>query len=284
MPELAIVGVVTAPDRPRGRSGTLSPTAVAVRAAELGLETLRPERVRTLEAAAAIAGLEPDLGVLADYGRIVPAGILDLPPHGILNVHPSLLPRHRGATPIPATIAAGDASAGVSIIRMDDGIDTGPIVAQEAWPLDGSERAPDLEAAAARRGADLLGRTIPAWLAGTIHAVPQDEASATSTRPFRREDGRLDPARPAVELERQVRANAPWPGAFLETADGRLAIIAASVGPTGGPPGTITLDGLSTADGVLRFDQVQPAGGRPMAWSAYLRGHPGIIDSAVTGR
>ena len=284
MPALAIVGVVTAPDRPRGRSGTLTPTAVAVRAAQLGLPILRPERVRTPEATEVIARLEPDLGVLADYGRIVPAGILELPPHGILNVHPSLLPRHRGATPIPATIAAGDESAGVSIIRMDDGIDTGPIVAQEAWALDGSERAPDLEASAARHGADLLARTIPAWLAGAIPAVPQDEASATSTRPFRREDGRLDPTRPAVVLERQVRANAPWPGTFIETADGRLAIIGASIGPPDATPGTITADGLVTADGVLRFDQVQPAGGKPMSWAAFVRGRPGIVGSAVTGR
>jgi methionyl-tRNA formyltransferase len=284
MPELRIVGVVTAPDRPKGRSGTPAPTAVAVRAAALGLPILRPERVRTPEATETIARLEPDLGILADYGRIVPVGILEQPPHGILNVHPSLLPRHRGATPIPATIAAGDDSAGVSIIRMDDGIDTGPIVAQDAWELDGRERAPGLETAAARHGADLLARTIPAWLAGAIQAVPQDEASATSTRPFRREDGRLDPARTAVELERQVRANEPWPGTFLETADGRLAIIGASIGPPDGAPGTITPRGLATADGVLRFDRVQPAGGKPMSWEAYLRGRPGIVGSAVTGR
>jgi methionyl-tRNA formyltransferase len=285
MPTLVIVGVVTAPDRPSGRSGTLTPTPVAVRAAALGLPVLRPERVRTPDAVAAIAALTPDLGVLADYGRIVPASILELPAHGILNVHPSLLPRHRGATPIPATIASGDASAGVSIILMDDGIDTGPIVAQAAWPLEGTERAPDLEATAARRGADLLHRTIPGWLAGKQPAVAQDDAAATSTRPFRREDARLDPARPALELERQVRANAPWPGTFLETTEGRLAVLSASVAPpVGAAPGTLTVDGLETVDGLLRLDLVQPAGGRPMAWSAYLRGRPGIVGSAVTGR
>ena len=285
MPGVDVVAVVTTPDRPKGRTGALTPTPVAVRAAASGIPILQPERIRDPEAVAAIAALRPELGVLADYGRIVPRQILDLPPRGILNVHPSLLPRHRGATPIPATIAAGDASAGVSIIRMDDGIDTGPIVAQQAWPLGGDERAPDLEAIAARRGAELLARTVEAWRSGAIPAVPQDEAAATSTRPFRREDGRLDPARPAAELERQVRANAPWPGTFLETADGRIAILAASVGPAvDAAPGTLTADGLATRDGVLRFDQVQPAGGKPMPWSAYLRGRPTVLGTMVTGR
>ena len=285
MPGVDVVAVVTTPDRPKGRAGALTPTPVAVRAAASGIPILQPERIRDPEAVAAIAALRPELGVLADYGRIVPRRILDLPPRGILNVHPSLLPRHRGATPIPATIAAGDASAGVSIIRMDDGIDTGPIVAQQAWPLGGDERAPDLEATAARRGAELLARTVEAWRSGAIPAVPQDEAAATSTRPFRREDGRLDPARPAAELERQVRANAPWPGTFLETADGRIAILAASVGPAvDAALGTLTADGLATRDGVLRFDQVQPAGGKPMPWSAYLRGRPTVLGTTVTGR
>ena len=285
MPEVELVAVVTTPDRPKGRARVLTPTPVAARAAALGIPLLRPERIRDPEAVTAIAELRPDLGVLADYGRIVPRQILDLPAHGILNVHPSLLPRHRGATPIPATIAAGDATAGVSIIRMDDGIDTGPLVARDAWPLDGNERAPDLESYAARRGAELLARTLEPWRSGAIQAVPQGETDATTTRPFRREDGRLDPGRPAVELERRVRANAPWPGSFVETGDGRVGILAASAGPAADqPPGTLTADGLATADGVLRFDQVQPAGGKPMPWSAYLRGRPTIVGTTVTGR
>jgi methionyl-tRNA formyltransferase len=285
MPGVDVVAVVTTPDRPKGRTGTLTPTPVAARATALGIPILQPERIRDPEAVAAIAAFRPDLGVLADYGRIVPRQILDLPARGILNVHPSLLPRHRGATPIPATIAAGDGSAGVSIIRMDDGIDTGPIVAQDAWTLVGDEAAPELEATAARRGAELLARTVERWRSGAIPAVPQDEAGATTTRPFRREDGRLDPGRSAVELERQVRANAPWPGTFVEIGDGRIGILAASVGSAvDAAPGTLTADGLATAVGILRFDQVRPAGGKPMPWSAYLRGRPTVVGTTVTGR
>ncbi len=290
MPAIALVGVVTAPDRPSGRSGALAPTAVAVRATELGLPLLRPERVRVPEAVAAIEALEPDLGVLADYGRIVPQAILDLPPHGILNVHPSLLPRHRGATPIPATIAHGDPRTGVSIIRMDAGIDTGPIVAQAAWPLDGTERAPELEATAAVTAPTCSGGRSRTGSRGRDQPSRRTMPRATMTRPFRREDGRLDPRRTAVELERQVRANGPWPGTFIETGEGRLAVLAAAVAPAGvgladaDAPGTLTADGLTTADGLLGLAQVQPAGGKPMSWDAYLRGRPVLIGSAVTGR
>ena len=188
-----------------------------------GSRVLRPERLRDPEAVAAIAALEPDLGVLADYGRIVPRQILDLPAHGILNVHPSLLPRHRGATPIPATILAGDATAGVSIIRMDDGIDTGPLVAQHAWPLEGNERAPDLESDAARRGAELLALTLEPWRSGEIQAVPQDEADATTTRPFRREDGRLDPAGPRSSSSAGSARTRRGPGASSRPATGASA-------------------------------------------------------------
>jgi methionyl-tRNA formyltransferase len=301
MPELDLVGVVTAPDRPKGRKATITPTPVAARAEALGLPILKPERIRDPEVLGALTALRPDLGILADYGRIVPQAILDLPPLGILNVHPSLLPRHRGATPIPAAIAEGDPFAGVSVIRMDDGIDTGPIVSQESWMLAGTETAPELEATAATRGADLLRRTIPSWLAGDAALFDQHDAPATMTRPFRREDARLDPTRSAVELERQVRANVPWPGTFVETTLGRLGVIVAFVadaqpgdvagtfvrqdGPAGMPlPLPDTLPALATSDGRLVLAVVQLAGRRSATGPDFLRGHPGIIGSAVTGR
>ena len=167
-PRLRLVAVVTAPDRPAGRSRTVTPTPVAARARELGVALLQPAKVRAPEAVADIAAFRPDLGVLADYGQIIPVALLDLPPHGILNLHPSLLPRHRGATPIPATIAAGDAEGGVTIIRMDEGIDTGSIVAARSWPLDGTARAPELEARAAAEGADLLAGIVGRWLDGRV--------------------------------------------------------------------------------------------------------------------
>jgi methionyl-tRNA formyltransferase len=286
-PRLELVAVVSAPDRPAGRNREVTPTPVAARASALRLPLVQPVRVRAPEAISELAALQPDLGVLADYGQIVPRPLLELPPHGILNVHPSLLPRHRGATPIAATIASGDDRAGVTIIRMDDGIDTGPIVARQSWPLSGTERAPDLEAQAAREGAQLLSRTIDPWLAGTAPAIPQTPAGATVTRPFRRDDGRLDPDRTAVELERRVRALEPWPGTFLETPVGRLAIHETSLGDSesADESGVLVRHGdrlaLATTDGRLILDRVQLAGRRVLGGDEFLRGQPRLVGARV---
>ncbi|MBI2782412.1 MAG: methionyl-tRNA formyltransferase [Chloroflexi bacterium] len=284
-PRLHLVAVVTAPDRPAGRSKALTPTPVAVRARELGVAILQPAKVHAAEAVAEVAALRPDLGVLADYGQIVPRSLLDLPPRGILNVHPSLLPRHRGATPIPATIAAGDTEAGVSIIRMDEGIDTGPIVASRRWPLDGTERGPDLEARAAAEGAALLQVTIAEWLDGSVAAREQGTHGATVTRPFRRADARLDPSRSARELERQVRANASWPGTFIETPLGRVAVLEASVAeprPGDRPGAVVEHEGrlaLATSEGRLVIDAAQREGRRAVTGEEFLRGQRQLVGS-----
>lgn len=286
-PRLRLVGVVTSPDRPAGRGKTLRPTPVALRARAMWVPLLQPTRVRTPESMAAIAALRPELGVLADFGQIVPRELLALPRLGILNVHPSLLPRHRGATPIPATIAEGDERAGVSIIRMDEGIDTGPIVDVVEWPLIGTERAPELEARAARTGAELLGQVLGGWLAGGAAATPQGEEGATVTRTLRRTDGRLDPTRTAAELERRVRAHVPWPGSFLETEAGRLAVHAASVAPSTADDivGTLVAHGaglaLATADARLVLDEVQLAGRKAMLAAEFLRGQAALLGRAT---
>lgn len=286
-PDLRVVAVVTAPDRPAGRSKVPTATPVAVRARALAIPLLQPDRLRAPEAVAELAGLAADLGVLADYGQIVPRSVLDLPRHGILNVHPSLLPRHRGATPVPATIAAGDSEGGVSIIRMDEGIDTGPIVASRAWPLHGLERAPALEGEAAARGAALLGETIGPWLAGLVVAREQGSDGATVTRPFRRDDARLDPARPASELERQVRANDPWPGTFMGTDLGRVAVLASSV--ANGAKGDVAGDlvehegrlALATVSGRLVIEEARREGRRAAAGDEFLRGQRQLVGTAA---
>ncbi|HEY5495882.1 MAG TPA: methionyl-tRNA formyltransferase, partial [Candidatus Limnocylindrales bacterium] len=210
--EVRLVAVVTAPPRPVGRARVLRRTPVGERAVALGLPLLTPERLRDASVVAVVAALHPEIGVLADYGKLLPQAILDLPQRGILNLHPSLLPRHRGATPVPAAILEGDAQSGVSLFRMDAGMDTGPIVAAEAVALSGDEDAPGLEARLAAVGAGLLGRSLGPWLRGALPAIAQSPDRMSVTRPFRREDGRLDPARPAAALERQVRACRPWPG------------------------------------------------------------------------
>jgi len=288
LPGIAVVGVVTVLGRPSGRHGVVRPSAVAEAAVGLGLAVVSPPLLRDASAVAAIASFGSHLGVLADYGRIVPRSILDLPDHGILNVHPSLLPRWRGAAPIPATILAGDRETGVTVIQMDEGLDTGPIVAVERWRLSGRETAPEVELRTAAIAAELIARTIGPWLEGTILARPQ-EADATMTRPLRREDGRLDPSLPVRDLERRVRALDPWPGTYLETSLGRLIVHRAAVVPGDHADpiavGTIIAVGaalvLRASDGWLRLDEVQPAGGRRMTAAALLRGRPGFAGLRI---
>jgi methionyl-tRNA formyltransferase len=307
-PAIALVGVVTRAPRPAGRGGLLRPSAVGNVARSKWLSLLEPRRLRDEDAIAQVRALRPELLVLADYGQLVPAELLTLPPHGALNVHPSLLPRHRGASPIPAAILAADRETGVTIIRMDEGIDSGPIVAQERIDLAGDETAPQLVERLSNLGADLLGRSLQPWISGTITARPQDAANATPTRPLRREHGRIDPSRTVAEIARQVRAYQPWPGSFLQTEGGRLIVWAATplpAGDAGGaradstspaldrpdsdrpgdPTGTLVEDdgglALVAADGQLRLDQVQPAGGRRMTGAELRRGRPALIGSRV---
>ena len=291
-PGIDLVGVVTAPSRPAGRSGAPRRTPIADLAEELRLgPVLTPVRLRSTDGIADVLALRPGLAILADYGQIVPPALLDLP-HGALNLHPSLLPRHRGATPIPAAILAGDRETGVSLFRMDAGLDHGPVIATSAVGLRGTETAPDLEASLAAIAAELLVGTLPAWLAGEAAAIPQDDDGATLTRPLRRDDGRLDPARPAAHLERQVRAYQPWPGSFVDSAIGRLVVWAAAVaGERGRParaaPGDLvaseaSLD-LVTVSGRLRLLEVQPAGGRRMPIAELLRGRGRRLVSGSAG-
>lgn len=285
-PEVEVVGVISVPDRAAGRRREPTAVPVVARATALGLPLLQPAALRTPATAEQLRGFRADLGVLADFGRIVPQAILELPRRGILNVHPSLLPRHRGASPIPAAILAGDAETGVTLIRMDAGLDTGPIVAAEAWPLVGTETAPLLEARAAEAGAKLLRATLGPWLAGRIEGRPQDDTFATLTRPLSREDGRLDTDLPVLELERRIRALQPWPGTWVETVAGRLAILRAEAVPgrsasEEAEPGRFGQFGLHARDGYLALREVQPAGGRRMTFEELVRGRPGIMGSSV---
>ena len=279
--DLELVGVVTAPPRPAGRSQRLAITSLHGAAVELGIRSiLAPERLRAADSIAEVLALEPDLVVLADYGQIVPGDVLGVR-HGALNLHPSLLPRHRGATPIPAAILAGDPETGVTLMQMDHGLDTGPIVAQARVPLEGSETAPDLERSLAAVAADLLGANVGPWVRLELEARPQDASRATLTRPLNREDGRLDPTRTTAELERQVRAYQPWPGSFVDTVVGRLVVWSAEADRGGPGAGRIDAMGLATSDGRLVLREVQPAGGKRMPWADFVRGRPSILGSSV---
>jgi len=286
LPGIRVERVVSAPDRPVGRKAIVTPTPVTARARELGLDLMQPSRVRAPEAVEALRAIGPDLAILADYGQLIPSALLDLPPRGFLNLHPSALPRHRGAAPIPATILAGDAASAVTLIVVTEEMDAGPIVAVEPLEVRADDTAVTLEERASLVAARLLTRALPEWLAGRLQPRVQPGEGVTSTRPLRRADGLLDSTQSALELERQVRAYQPWPGSHLETGVGRLIVWVASVAETesGDVPGGLfaTREGglaLATANGRLVLEVVQRAGGRRMTAAEFRRGNPAVGDA-----
>jgi methionyl-tRNA formyltransferase len=248
----------------------------------------RPRRLRDPVAINGVVRGKPDLLVLADYGQIVPVEVLELPRFGALNLHPSLLPRHRGASPIETTILAGDSETGVSLMKMDAGLDTGPLIAQRHMPLSRSETAPELEALLAGVAAELLTESLGPWLAGEIAPVAQSADGVTLTRPLRRDDGRLDPGAGIDFLDRQIRAYQPWPGTFVDTVEGRVKIWDArplEAGSSRTPGQMVRLPAnrlaLAARDGLLELVEVQPAGGRRMTGAELLRGRPALAGSGV---
>lgn len=283
-----VVGVVTQPDRPAGRGRELQPAPVKRVALEFGLPLIQPPSLRRPEALAQLAAWQPEVIVVAAFGQILRQDVLDLPPHGCLNVHASLLPRWRGAAPIPAAILAGDAVTGVTIMKMDTGLDTGPIVARREEPIRPDDTQTSLGERLAQLGARLLVETLPAYLEGALLPQPQPEEGVTYARQLRKEDGLLDWSRPAVELDRQVRAFHPWPGAFTSWKGQMLKVLRAVPLPDwrgDAPPGLVLAlaDGIAvaTGEGALRLEQVQLAGKRPMDVALFLRGQRDFVDSRL---
>jgi methionyl-tRNA formyltransferase len=252
-------------------------------AASLQLPVLQPERARKPEFIDELRGHAPDLIVVAAYGQILPPALLDLPRYGAVNVHTSLLPRHRGAAPIQWAILEGDAVTGVTIMKMDAGLDTGAILTQSSTPIGPEDNAHTLHDRLAAMGAELLVQTLPGLVSGTIVSRPQPAEGVTYARKIKKEDGRLDWTRPAQALWNQVRGLVPWPGAytFLPGQKGSLLKVWESevVPQTGGEPGAILQadpGGLVVAcgQGALRLLSVQREGGRRMSSSQFLLGHP----------
>jgi methionyl-tRNA formyltransferase len=272
-----VVGVVTQPDRPAGRGRVLTPPPVKILAESLGLPVIQPERLRQPEAFAQLQAWKPDLIVVAAYGQILRQNVLDLPSYGCINVHASLLPRWRGAAPIQAAILHGDRETGVTIMKMDAGVDTGPILSQRREPIYPDDNAESLGKRLAELGAQLLLETLPDYLEGKLRPQPQDENLATYAPMLKKEDGYLDWHQPAEFLARKVRAYAPWPGAFLNYAGGPLKVLkahaVASETLAPGQRGVLeNQPALGTIQGCLVLDEVQPAGRRIMSGQDFLRG------------
>jgi methionyl-tRNA formyltransferase len=274
-----IVGVVTQPDRPAGRGRALTSPPVKRLALELGLPVIQPRRLREPEAMEQIRGWQPDLIVVAAFGQILRPEVLDLPEYGCINVHASLLPRWRGAAPIQAALLHGDAESGVTIMKMDPGVDTGPILSQRAAPILTEDTAETLSARLAELGTALLIETLPPYLSGSLLPRPQPESGATYAPLLKKEDGALDFTQPAEALARKVRAFNPWPGAYTLWNGEMLKIHAAHPAPAGAgtlPPGsTAVVEGrpaLAASTGLLVLDEVQPAGKKPMPGEVFLHG------------
>ena len=290
-PAVAVVAVCTPPDRRRGRGQTLEPTPVKQRALELGLPVMQPPTLRNPDAVAELASYRPDIIVVAAYGQLLLPEILNLPPLGCLNLHPSLLPRQRGPSPVAGAILAGDAVTGVSIMRLDEGMDTGPVIARQERPIRPDDDAATLTAALFRDGAALLNAIIPQWAAGAIPAIPQDAAQATYTAKIARADGQADWTLPAIQLARMQRAYTPWPGLHTRWNGKELKLLAVDAIPGGGvPPGIVTAhnDGgiaipiaIGTGDGLLAAHRLQLEGRRPADAADLLRGYPGLAGAVL---
>lgn len=270
-----VVAVVTQPDKPKGRGHEVQVSAVKALALKHGLTVLQPPKLRGTPFATELKAFDADVAVVAAYGKILPQDVLDTPKHGCLNVHGSLLPRFRGAAPIQWAIASGDPVTGVCLMKMDAGMDTGPVIARAETPIGANDTAPMLYDRLAALGAGLLEAHLQPYLDGQREPRPQSAEGIVMAPMIQKEDGRLDFHRSAAELERRLRAFTPWPGLYTSFAGGVLKVLAAKVGQGAGRPGEVlsaTKDGLelATAQGSLVITQLQPEGKKPMDVAGFL--------------
>ena len=266
-----ISAVITAPDKPIGRKQEVTPPPIKKLALQYKIPVLQPEKILNSswpkpDLKSQILNLNPDLIVVSAYGKIIPKEILDIPQYGSLNIHPSLLPKYRGPSPIQFAILNGEKITGATIMLMDEKMDHGPILAQEKIEIPSDETSQTLHDKLAQLGADLLIKTIPQYVQGEIKPKPQDEKNASYTKILTREDGKIDWRKSAESIERQIRAFTPWPGAW--TIDGkRLKILKAKV--------VDKKDGLTfkTKRGYLLLEMVQPEGKKTMSGEEFIRGY-----------
>jgi methionyl-tRNA formyltransferase len=269
-----VVCVYSQPPRAAGRGQKEKQTPVHAKAQALGIEVRTPTSLKSIEEQAAFAALDLDCAVVVAYGLILPKEILDAPRMGCLNIHASLLPRWRGAAPIQRAILAGDAMSGVTIMQMDEGLDTGAILLVDQVAITHKTTGESLHDALSEMGARLIVEALEARAANTIEAIAQPESGVTYASKLERAEGHIDWQKSAVELERLVRAFTPWPGSWFEVGKERIKILSAELGEGSGAPGTVLDDQLTVAcaSGALRLLKVQRAGKGPVAAADFLRG------------
>jgi methionyl-tRNA formyltransferase len=283
-----VVAAYTQPPRPAGRGMAEKPSPVHETARQLGIPLVMPRTLRIAKAEALFASHAADVAVVVAYGLILPKPILEAPREGCLNLHASLLPRWRGAAPIQRAVMAGDAETGVTIMRMEEGLDTGPACLAERTPIGPEENAGSLHDRLARLGADLMARALAALERGALACAPQPEEGVTYAAKIGKDEGRIDWARPAAELHNHVRGLSPFPGAWCEIPLGgareRVKVLRARPAEGGGTPGAmLSLDPLTVAcgEGGLELMELQRAGKRPAAAAEFLRGARLPADSVL---
>jgi methionyl-tRNA formyltransferase len=274
-----ILAVVTQPDRPAGRGATLQPPAVKTLALELGLRVLQPTKLRDGALAAELSSLSPDVFVVVAYGRILPPDLLAVPRLGPWNVHASILPKFRGAAPIQWALMRGETETGVSIMRMEEGLDTGPVVALATEPITPEDTAATLSSRLSTLGARVLAETLPRIASQTITLASQDHSAATLAPPLDKADGHLDFRRPAHLVSAQARGVDPWPGATIFLSGEPIKVFQPSVLEGAGAPGEVLglrNEGLAIAcgAGVIAFSEIQMPSRKRMPARALLAGHP----------
>jgi methionyl-tRNA formyltransferase len=275
-----VAAVISQPDKPAGRGLSMRPPAVKVRALELGLEVWQPKKVRTPEFAEELRALDADVGVVVAYGRILPRAVLDAPRLGCVNVHASLLPKWRGAAPIQWSIVHGDAETGVTLMQMDEGMDTGPMLAKAAIPIERTDDAASLSARLSELGAELLRRELPRYVAGALTREPQDDSLATMAPLLEKKHGRIDWTQSASAVHDQIRGMNPWPGAFTSLGDRRIKVhraMPSTLDPEGAKPGEVTAldpEGILVAcgSGTLEIQELQESGRKRVDARAFITG------------
>lgn len=289
-PEIGeVVAVVTQPDAPAGRGNVLTQSPVKQLALQHGLPVLQPASLKPADEVAKLRDLRPDVIIVAAFGQILRRDVLDLPPHQCINVHASLLPRWRGASPISAAIGAGDPNTGVTIMLMALGLDSGPMLSQRALPIEPHHTTGTLTPALAQLGADLLVETLPRWLNGEITPQPQDEALVTHCRTLKKEAGRLDWSRSAADLERHIRAMSPWPAATTTWQGKNLKILRAApalqLDRMLRPAGQVFAQGkqvlVACGGGVLELLDVQLEGKKATSAGDFARGQREFVGAIL---
>jgi len=289
-PEHQLVGVVTQPDKPVGRAQRIEAPPIKAALADNTLPIFQPDRIKQEEAVTRIKGLGPDAIVVMAYGQILPRPVLEIPRVACLNLHASLLPRHRGAAPIQAAILAGDHESGITVMYMDEGLDTGDVLLQSRLEIASNETGGSLHDRLGQIAPDALHQALAQLQQGTAARIPQDSSAATYAPKLEREDGRIDWTESAALIERKIRAFNPWPGAFTVLRDEaghdrKLKIFSASViEPAKTAPGKILRAGgavvIAANDGALVLGEVQLEGKRRMSATDFLRGHPSALRGA----